>query len=292
VLSPGDQGLPLRRALLAELPTDLPVTASTQVFAAGDGSPAFVLSAGVRASALKRKSEKAREAPRLEATALVRISSDDETRLPVYFERRLSSVGARDSWDDLQEDQTAVVAMSDIVTLPPGRHTWRVVFRDEHSGRLGGAEGRVTIPDFRAAGTSSTLMMTREVLRRAAEDGESDDVLDVGPIRFLPQPLRVFRRGETIHLLFDVYNPSADDIARGSQGPRLALLHEGKPVTAAVVHGQAFPDEQRRRIRYACAVSTGDLAPGSYTVMVTPPREDHAGRKPLLQVFMLLPAGS
>lgn len=286
VLSGSDEGLPLRRALFADLPTDLPVAASTQVFASSDGMPAFVLSAGVRAGALKQKSEK--DAPRIDATALVRIVSEDQSRLPVYFERRLSSVGERKSWGQVQQDQTAVVSMSDIVTLPPGRHTWRVVFRDDHSGRLGGAEGQVTIPDFSGAGASSTLLMTGEILRRATDAGEGDDVLDVGPIRFIPQPTRVFRRGETIHLLFDVYNPSPDDVAIGSQGPRVALLHEGKPVTGTVVHGEAFPDPQRRRIRYACAVTTSDLAPGSYTVVVAPPRHDGTSRKPLLQVFQLL----
>ena len=56
------------------------------------------------------------------------------------------------------------------------------------------------------------------------------------------------------------------------------------------MHGQAFPDAQKRRIRYACAIATRGLAAGSYTVIVAPPREDASGPKPLLQVFMLLPS--
>ena len=174
--------------------------------------------------------------------------------------------------------------------LRPGTHTWRIVFRDEHSGRLGGVEGRITVPDYRTATAPSTVLMTSEVLRRADDTAEGDDVLDVGPLRFSPQPTRVFKRGEMVHLLFDVYNPQAEDLALGSQGPRMALLHEGKQVAGAEVQGQAFPEPSRRRIRYACAIATEHLATGSYTVLVTPPRHDPAHTKPLVQVFVLLPS--
>jgi VWFA-related protein len=283
----GDKGLPLRKALFAELPKDLPVAANAAVFAFGDGSPALVLSAGVRANALKARSDG--NAPHLEATALVRIASDDESRLPIYFERRLSSTADRADWEKLQHDERAVVAFGDVIALAPGRHTWRVVFRDEHNGRLGGAEGHVTVPDYRTGAAASTLLMTGEVLRRANENADGDDVLDVGPLRFSPQATRVFRQGDTVHLLFDVYNPPAEDLAAGPQGPRVALLFEGKPVAGADARGQAFPDAQRRRIRYLCAIPTRGLAAGSYTVLVAPPRQRDPGAKPLLQVFMLLP---
>src|SRR5215208_5825547 len=71
VTSGGDKGMALRKALFTDLPKDLPVAATASVFASGDGSPALVLSAGVRVSALKPTHEK--DAPRLDATALVRI---------------------------------------------------------------------------------------------------------------------------------------------------------------------------------------------------------------------------
>jgi VWFA-related protein len=287
VTSFADKGLSLRKALLTDLPKDLPVAANTAVFAAGDGSPALVLSAGVRASALEAGGD--RTAPSLEATALVRIVSEDESRLPIHFERRLSSTAKGADWDKLQRDERALVALSDVIALPPGTHAWRVVFRDENNGRLGGAEGRVTVPDYRTGTMASTLLMTGEVMRRVDEAADGDDVLDAGLLRFLPQPTRVFREGDMVHLLFDLYNPAAEDFAPGSQGPRVALLHDGKPVTHAEAHGEAFPDAQKRRIRYACAIPTRGLAPGSYTVIVAPPRQDASAPKPLLQVFMLLP---
>jgi hypothetical protein len=281
-----DKSLALRRALLAELPKDLPVAASAGLFTAGDGSPALVLSAGVPARALKARFDG--DAPRLEALALVRISSDDASRLPLYYERRMSSTAARDRWSEIQADQTAVVAVSDVVPLPPGRHTWRIVFRDEHTGKLGGAEGRITVPEPNGAQATSTLLMTSEVLRRADAEAAGDDVLDVGPLRFSPQPLRVFRQGELIHLLFDLYNPSPEDLAASAEGPRLAMLRDGQPLAQVTAHGEAFADPARRRIRFACAVQTKDLPPGGYTVLLSPPRT-LASVQPLRQIFQLLP---
>jgi VWFA-related protein len=288
VTAPADKGLGLRKALLTELPKDLPVAANASVFAAGDGSPALVLSAGVRANALKAKGDK--DARRLEATALVRIASEDESRLPVYFERRLSSTADPAHWDTVQQDQRAVVALSDVIALSPGKHTWRVVFRDEHTGRLGGAEGQVTVPDYRTGTAASTLLMTGEVMRRVDAQAEGDDVLDAGPLRFSPQSTRVFKQGDIVHLLFDIYNPAPEDLAAGSLGPRVALLFGGMPVADATAHGEAFPDAHKRRIRYACAIPTRGLAPGTYTVVVAPPRQDAPKTRPLLQVFQLLPS--
>jgi hypothetical protein len=288
VTAPADTGLGLRKALLMELPKDLPVAANASVFAAGDGSPALVLSAGVRANALKAKGDK--DGRRLEATALVRIASEDESRLPIYFERRLSSTADPAHWDTVQQDQRAVVALSDVIALSPGKHTWRVVFRDEHTGRLGGAEGQVTVPDYRTGTTASTLLMTGEVMRRVDAQAEGDDVLDAGPLRFSPQSTRVFRQGDVVHLLFDIYNPAPEDLAAGSLGPRVALLFGGMPVAGATAHGEAFPDARKRRIRYACAILTLGLAPGSYTVVVAPPRQDAPKTRKLLQVFQLLPS--
>jgi hypothetical protein len=129
------------------------------------------------------------------------------------------------------------------------------------------------------------------VMRRVDAAAEGDDVLDAGPLRFSPQPTRVFRQGDTVHLLFDIYNPAPEHLASGSLGPRVALLFGGKPVAGASAYGEAFPDARKRRIRYACAIPTRGLAAGSYTVIVAPPRQqDGSGTRPLLQVFVLLPS--
>jgi hypothetical protein len=90
--------------------------------------------------------------------------------------------------------------------------------------------------------------------------------------------------------LIAVTNPEPADLNAGPQGPRVALLFEGKAVSGAETHGQAFPDTQRHRIRYACAIPTRGLVAGSYTVVVAPPRQDASGPRQLLQVFVLLPS--
>ena len=191
----------------------------------------------------------------------------------------------------MQQDQRAVVALSDVIALSPGKHTWRVVFRDEHTGRLGGAEGQVTVPDYRTGTTASTLLMTGEVMRRVDAQAEGDDVLDAGPLRFSPQPTRVFRQGDTVHLLFDIYNPAPEDLAAGSLGPRVALLFGGKPVAGATAHGEAFPDAQQAphpiRLCDPHSRARARLVHGRRrAARDRMPRR----RRPLLQVFQLLPS--
>jgi VWFA-related protein len=286
-----DGTVALRRGLLADLPTDLPVIASANTFAGRGSGPVLILSGGVPAGDLKPEDE--RTAPRFEATALVRIASDDPAVSPIHYERRLLTSLNRTEWRQLRGDRTAVLAMADIVPLRPGRYTWRIVVQDDNSGKIGGAEGQVTIPDFTGPSSSSSLLMTSEVLRRAdpavAGAAGGDDVLDAGPLRFTPQPLRAFRQGTLVHLRFDLYNPTAADLDAAPEGPRFALLKDGQPLARPPMHGDSFVDEKARRIHFASAIDTARLEPGVYTVLLAPPGEAVPADKALRQIFMLLP---
>lgn len=285
----GDKDRDLRRALLADLPSDLPVVASSHVFAVATGTPALVLTAGITAGALEAREEKT--APRLAATALVRVSSDDPQRMPLYYERRLGGTLTPEDWRAARVDRTAALSVTDVIMLPAGYHTWRVVVKDDHSGRLGGVEGSMAVPDFSRGAASSSLLMTGDVLRRGeAPDAIADDVLDAGTLRYAPQALRVFKQGTRVHLLFDAYNPGAEALAAASQpGPRVGLLRSGRPVAGLVVHGEAFPDPARRRIRYVATLETAHLEPGQYTVLAAPALSV-SPEKPLVQIFQLIPA--
>jgi hypothetical protein len=167
------------------------------------------------------------------------------------------------------------------------------VVQDDNSGKIGGAEGQVTIPDFTGPSSSSSLLMTSEVLRRAdpaaAGAAGGDDVLDAGPLRFTPQPLRAFRQGTLVHLRFDLYNPTAADLDAAPEGPRFALLKDGLPLARPPMHGDSFVDEKAKRIHFASAIDTARLEPGVYTVLLAPPGEPVPADQALRQIFMLLP---
>jgi VWFA-related protein len=262
-----DRGLALRRAMQgAAPPSDLPVAASIAYFATRDGLPVFVLSAGVPASQLE--AEQVKGSRRLAATAMVRVADADHARVPMYFERQLEAPLPDADWLRAQKDRTAFVAMSDSVALVPGDYEWRVVFRDERSGRMGGLDGRVTLADYRAASSVSSLLLTREISQVPASDttDEGRQPLDVGDVRYAPQPSLVFRRGETVHFLYALYNASSAQLDEAAKGLRVALFRNGAPVHHIEASGRPVIDRAAAAAQFSGFLSTAALEPGAYVI--------------------------
>jgi hypothetical protein len=283
-----DLGFDMRLAAQRDdLPVDLPVAASVGMFADADGWPVLVLSAGVPVSELEP--EDARR-PNLAASAILRISDVDRSRLPLSYERKLEVPLDREDWSRARGDRTAFVAMSDMVTLLPGEYDWRIVFRDDKSGRLGGIGGRVLLRDFRGPSTPSSMLLTRQVETRrdAVPGGTGRQPLDAGPLRFQPQPSLVFQRGETVHLLYSLYNPTEADMQAVQAGMRLALLRDGSGVGDLQAAGVPVVDESGRRIDFAGAIRTGDLEPGTYTVVALLPNYEERSPSQVEARFLLI----
>ncbi len=263
-----DLGLAMRLAAQREqLPNDLPVAASVGTFADAEGWPILVLSAGVPTMHLDPGDARK---PGLSATALLRVSTSDRSRQPLSFERKLEVPLNREAWERARNNRTSFVATSDMITLLPGEYDWRIVFRDDKSGKLGGVGGRVLLRDFRGPSTPSSLLLTRQV-ERLETPGDERQPLDAGPLRFQPQPSPVFSRGETVHLLYSLYNATDADVASAQEGMRLALFHDGRAVGDLQAAGVPVVDEGGRRIDFAGAIRTGELEPGSYTVVALLP---------------------
>ena len=289
-----DRGLALRRAMqMSSAPVDLPMAATVSHFASDDGFPVLVLSAGVPASALTPQKEKG--AFQLATTAIVRVADVERTRLPMYFERRLDTPLDQAGLDRAKVDRTAFIAMTDMLPLLPGNYEWRIVFRDDRTGKMGGADGKVSMKDFRAPSTPSTLLLTRQVTRRGPASLATDRLpLDVGELRYAAQPSLVFHKGELVHLLYTVYNATPEDIATAKKGMQLALFQAGKPITNVKVFGEPIVDEGRSAIQYTGGIDTESLAPGLYTVVGMLPNFETRAVKQVEQRFLLIemPSGS
>ncbi len=296
LFSKDDRGLALRRAMqMPRAPVDLAMAASVSYFASDEGFPVLVLSAGVPASALEPHREKT--GYQLAATAMVRVVDAARSRLPMYFERRLGASLDAAGLERAKSDRTAFVAMTDLLPLLPGDYEWRIVFRDERSGKMGGADGRVSLKDFRAPSTASTMLLTRQVSRRpdAAPAGPSDrQPLDAGAVRFVPQPSMVFSQGETVHLLYTVYNATLEDLDAVKRGMQLALLRDGHPVGDVQAAGEPVIDSMRGQIQFTGAIRTSALEPGTYTVVGMLPNFETRALKQVEQRFLLIapPSGS
>ena len=285
-----DRGLALRRAMqMATAPVDLPMAATVGHFASDEGLPVLVLSAGVPASALSPLTDKG--GLQLATTAIVRVADADRTRLPMYFERRIDAPLDQAGLSRVKADRTAFLAMTDLLPLLPGDYEWRIVFLDERTGKMGGADGKVSMKDFRAPSTPSTLLLTRQVARKAASSGGPDrQPLDVGELRFSAQPSLVFHKGELVHLLYTLYNATAEDMATAKQGMQLAIFQAGKPITNVKVFGEPVVDEGRGAIQFTGGIDTSGLPPGLYTVVGMLPNFETRAVKQVEQRFLLIEA--
>jgi VWFA-related protein len=286
-----DRGLALRRAMQDTTPpTALPVAASVGYFGSRDGFPVLVLSAGVPAAELDPGNLK--KDARLAATAMVRVADADRSRLPMYFERRLEAPIPDGDWPRVQRDRTAFVSMSDVLGLLPGEYEWRVVFRDDRSGRMGGLDGRLTLADFRATSTASSLLLTRDVTRASGPAPSSaapaEQPLEAGALRYSPQPSPVFRQGDTVHLLYALYNATPEDFDAAARGMQLALLRNGQAVPKIEASGEPLADRTHRVIQFTGQIKTADLAPGTYTVQALLPNFAERRVPHVEQRFVLL----
>lgn len=285
-----NRGLALRQAMQrVDVPVDLPVAASVGMFSSDEGFPVLVLSAGVPASQLQPADAKA---PALSATAILRVSDASHERLPLYFERRLDAPLDVARWNQARSDRTAFVSMTDMLPLLPGEYEWRIVFRDEQSGKMGGIGGRVLLRDFRGPSTTSSLLLTRQLTRRdaaAAAAADPRQPLDAGGVRFVPQPSMVFAQGETVHLLYVVYNATAEDLDAVKQGMQLALMRNGRAVGDVQAAGEPMVDNARGQIHFTGAIRTGSLEPGTYTVVGMLPNFETRALKQVEQRFLLIP---
>ena len=294
MFSKDDRGLALRQAMQrADVPVDLPVAASVGMFATDEGFPVLVLSAGVPAGQLQPADAKT---PHLSATAILRVSDATHSRLPLYFERRLDAPLDVARWTEARGDRTAFVALTDMVPLLPGDYDWRIVFRDERSGKMGGIGGRVLLKDFRGPSTASSLLLTRQLTRRDASAPAALDAdrqpLDAGAVRFVPQPSMVFSQGETVHLLYTVYNATPDDLDAVKRGMQLALLRNGQPVGDVQAAGEPVVDAKRGQIQFTGAIRTASLQPGTYTVVGMLPNFETRSTKQVEQRFLLIAPAS
>ena len=291
MFSKDDGGLALRRAMqTAEAPNDLPVAASVGMFADAEGWPVLVLSAGVPAGRLQP--ENASSKPHLSATAILRVADTARSRLPIYFERKLEAPLDPGAWSKAKSDRTAFVSMSDMISLLPGEYDWRIVFRDDRTGKMGGIGGRVIMKDFRGPSTASSLLLTRQVMPREGTapnaPDEDDRPLDAGELRYRPQPSMVFERGETVHLLYSLYNATETDVAAAQRGMQLALLRDGQPVTGIEAAGAPLVDAAKARIDFAGAIRTAQLEPGTYTIIAMLPNFESRSPAHVEQRFLLI----
>ena len=194
---------------------DLPVAASVGTFASAEGWPVLVLSAGGRPPSSNRKTPLRNRTCRRSPSSARRRRGLARAHA---FERRLDAPLDLARYERGTSDRRDP-AMTDMVPLLPGEDDWRMVFRDERSGKSAAPAGRPAQGLPRAVHASS-LLLTRQVV--APEDGRppgptEHQPLDAGSRGMCRSP-RWCSAGRDLHRLYRVYNATTDGMEAAKQG--------------------------------------------------------------------------
>jgi hypothetical protein len=105
---------------------------------------------------------------------------------------------------------------------------------------------------------------------------ESGRGIQAAGVEFFPESKRVFQRGETIYMIYDVYNVSAE-LLTAPPGPRVFLMQGESQLDRPPFRSyEVFPSTERKELRYVAKLDTATLEPGDYNLVVPLPNSEQA----------------
>ena len=277
-----ERNLRMHQALTFDTPyTDLPLRADHEFFLDSNGSPTLVYAVGLHTkdvpSASFKKGEKVKLTVIAQATA--RRAENAPPSVPVIDDRRFEMTVDAAALGRLSKEASSWLHYASQMSLKPGDYDWKVVVRDDLSGALGSFQTQVRIPKRRPRVAASSLLLTSRIddvgdsASAKASRKAPDNVLQVEGSRFFATAVKSFRKGDSIFLLYDIYNPGPVLLA-DPPAPRLALYRGQEAVKGLPVTGhQTVAQPEAHRIRYLAALSTADLDAGDYTIAAMVPSD-------------------
>ncbi|MCP5111708.1 MAG: hypothetical protein GY953_12820, partial [bacterium] len=184
-----------------------------------------------------------------------------------FQEERAAKVFPKAGIEQAQNDPQMRIEHREAARLEPGKKQWRVVLRDERTGAVGVYRTSLDVPDYTQPSTASTLLLTRRAgpPQQPTKDDPYAALLEAAGRQFQTDCSRVFRAGETVVAMYDVYNVSEATL---STPPELALtlVHGGERIPIPPQAGRPFPEAATKTVRYVGALATATLDPGQYTL--------------------------
>ncbi len=275
LMSRTERNLRMHQALTFDTPyTDLPLRVDHEFFHNSHGSPTLVYSVGLHTRDIPSATVKKGETVKLTVIAQASGTETESGRRtpPIIDERRFEMIVDSSELERLSNDPNSWLHYGSQMPLEPGIYDWKVIVRDDLSGSLGSFQTQVRIPESQPRLSASSLLLTSRIddisstKPRKATRKSPEDVLQVAGSRFFASAVKSFRKGESIYLLYDVYNPGAESLL-DPPSPRLALYRGQERVERLPVKGhQTVPDHKGNRIRYMAALATTNLPAGDYTI--------------------------
>ena len=284
-MTEAEKRLELLRAL--ELDTafsDVPLSAGFEFFRGEEDQTVLGYSVGLHpGSAPAERKGKNWEADFSIVAQAMRLGAERGTALE---ERRLRMQVPADAYERMRADPSARLQFVSQMKLPAGQYQWRVIVRDEATGKLGSYKALVTAPDFSAGHPASSLLITGRVQdqpapRKKKKDAEKEQPgpFDIETYRLSPDSDRIFRKGDPVYALYDVYGYRPADLARPDNA-KLALFRDKKRVGAIpVIAYRVAVDRQAASVRYLTVLDSAKLEAGDYVLGALVPTggKDEAG---------------
>jgi len=227
-------------------------------------------------------------------------SSGDTTELR-YSVAALAEPWARDSpsaYEGLQSletyapgalvgaltDPNAFVQFRNEMRLTPGRHDWKIAWRDDRTGKVGKFTAELDVPALTEAESVSSILLTRR--SKALTGEEETGLFDVAGMRLEPESPLEFRPGDRLFVFYEIYQASEEMLAAPPDA-LLALMHGEQPMELRA-QAESFADSGAKKIRVLAAVETEGLAPGEYTVVALLPNAETRKTPYIHQSFRLI----
>jgi VWFA-related protein len=175
------------------------------------------------------------------------------------------------------------------LTLNPGRYTLRFLARENQTGKMGTFETRFVVPDLSSSRTLrlSSVVWSSQKEAVAAAVGSADNnkkTLASHPLiqngqKTVPSITRVFRKDQTLHVYFEVYDPALDAVAKtASLAAQIELMQGARKVFASEpVRQTALATNRPGVAPFSFQIPLGRVPPGQYISQVNV--IDENGRK-------------
>jgi len=302
-MTKAERELQLHQAVQFNTPyVDVPLLVGHEYFRADDGEPVLAYSVGIHSYDIPVK--KAKQGVAMDFTIVARATPTDGDGPPAVDQQRFHMVLKPDWFQRFERNREAVLHYTSQMKLPAGTYDWRIVLRDENTGKIGSYRTTLHLPDFNEELSPSSLLLTGRIARIPAQSKSSArsarrkgkgkeaavaGALDIGNIRFYPDSAHVFSQGDTVYLLYDLYNVGAGAL-KAPPSAKLALFRDKKRVRELPVDSyQVVPVPEENELRYTASLDTSKLTPGDYILMALLPRGQRPFTPFLYRKFRVVP---
>ncbi len=155
--------------------------------------------------------------------------------------------------------------------LAPGHYHLKFVVREDQTGNMGSFETDIQVPDLRKAPLkmSSVLIASQRV---PAKDKHGANPLLRDGLEWVPNVAHVFRQGQHLYFLYEVYDPTREKGVKGDPVKLLTsieFMDKGTKVyETPVVTAQTVNDPVNDAVVFQFDVPVAQLKPGTYICQV------------------------